>query len=86
MRYELKFFYHFNAIIFQHHWTQSASMQGTIILLVEQIVDALGTEFRGYLPQIVPQILRVFKHDTSEDGIITAKVDVAFTSALQQYN
>ena len=49
-------------------------MQNTIILLIEQIVNALGTEFRVFLPQIVPQILRVFMHDTSKDRAVTAKV------------
>ena len=54
-------------------------MQSAIIILIEQIVNALGTEFRMYLPQIVPQILRVFMHDTSEDKIVTAKVSPFFS-------
>lgn len=49
-------------------------MQNTIILLVEQIVSALGTEFKIYLPQIVPQILKVFMHDASQNRDVTKKV------------
>lgn len=49
-------------------------MQNTIILLVEQVVIALGTEFKIYLPQLMPHILRVFMHDTSKDRTITTKV------------
>lgn len=54
-------------------------MQNTIILLVEQIVGALGTEFKIYLPQIIPQILRVFMHDNSPGRTVTAKVGQAYT-------
>ncbi|GFS18339.1 serine/threonine-protein kinase mTOR [Elysia marginata] len=60
--------------LIKHYWTPSTSMQSAIIILIEQIVNALGTEFRMYLPQIVPQILRVFMHDNSEEKIVTAKL------------
>lgn len=53
----------------------NSPMQNTIILLVEQIVSALGTEFKIYLPQVVPQILKVFMHDTSQGRMVTAKVN-----------
>ena len=49
-------------------------MQNTIIHLIEQIVGALGTEFKIYLPQIIPQVLRVFMHDNSQGRVVTAKV------------
>ncbi|XP_035824600.1 serine/threonine-protein kinase mTOR isoform X2 [Aplysia californica] len=62
----------FNLI--KEYWTTSTSMQSAIIILIEQIVNALGTEFRMYLSQIIPQILRVFMHDTSENKIVTAKL------------
>ena len=58
-------------------------MQNTIILLVENIATALGTEFRMYLPHIVPMLLRVFMHDTSHERAITSKVghsDVLFSA------
>ncbi|GFN76929.1 mechanistic target of rapamycin (serine/threonine kinase) [Plakobranchus ocellatus] len=60
--------------LIKHYWSPSTTMQSAIIILIEQIVNALGTEFRMYLPQIVPQILRVFMHDLSEDKIVTAKL------------
>lgn len=40
---------------------------GTIILLLENIAEALGSQFKLYLPQLIPQILRVLNHDTSKD-------------------
>jgi len=49
-------------------------LQNTIILLLEQIVGALGTDFKLYLPHIVPHILRVFLHDTTPGRTATAKV------------
>ncbi|XP_041377661.1 serine/threonine-protein kinase mTOR-like isoform X2 [Gigantopelta aegis] len=61
-------------ILVKEFWIPNSPMQNTIILLIEQIVNALGTEFRVYLPQIVPQILRVFMHDTSKDRVVTAKL------------
>ncbi|ELU01654.1 hypothetical protein CAPTEDRAFT_155489 [Capitella teleta] len=69
----------FNLI--KDYWTVNSPMQNTIILLVEQIVSALGTEFKIYLPQVVPQVLKVFMHDTSQGRVITAKL----LSALQQF-
>ena len=60
----------------QDYWTINSPMQNTIILLLEQIVSALGTEFKIYLPQIVPQVLKVFMHDNSPQRSITAKVSV----------
>ncbi|XP_048250308.1 serine/threonine-protein kinase mTOR-like isoform X1 [Haliotis rufescens] len=60
--------------LIKEFWTPNSPMQSTIILLIEQIVNALGTEFKVYLPQIVPQILRVFMHDTSQDRVVTAKL------------
>jgi FKBP12-rapamycin complex-associated protein len=51
-------------------------MQNTIINLVEQIVTALGTEFKIYLPQIIPQILKVFMQDSSENRAVTGKVSI----------
>ncbi|XP_060066726.1 serine/threonine-protein kinase mTOR-like [Ylistrum balloti] len=60
--------------LIKDYWTPNSSMQNTIILLVEQIVTALGTEFKVYLPQIVPQMLKVFMHDTSQHRVVTAKL------------
>ncbi|CAH1772250.1 unnamed protein product [Owenia fusiformis] len=60
--------------LIKDYWTLNSPMQNTIILLVEQIVVALGTEFKIYLPQIVPQILRVFMHDNSHMRLVTTKL------------
>lgn len=49
-------------------------MQNTIILLIEQIVVALGGEFKLYLPQLIPHMLRVFMHDNSPGRSVTIKV------------
>ena len=50
------------------------SIQSTIILLIEQIVVALGGEFKLYLPQLIPHMLRVFMHDNSQRRIGSVKV------------
>ncbi|XP_052868920.1 serine/threonine-protein kinase Tor isoform X2 [Anopheles cruzii] len=52
----------------------AASLQPTIINLVEKIAMALGCEFKVYLPQLMPQILRVLLHDTSKDRAVTVKL------------
>ena len=67
---------------YQQYWTVNSPMQTTIIHLVEQIVGALGTEFKVFLPQIVPQILRVFMHDTSPGKNVTSKVRAERYSAM----
>uniref|UniRef100_A0A8D2QGQ8 Serine/threonine-protein kinase TOR n=1 Tax=Zonotrichia albicollis TaxID=44394 RepID=A0A8D2QGQ8_ZONAL len=46
----------------------------TIILLIEQIVVALGGEFKLYLPQLIPHMLRVFMHDNSQGRIVSVKL------------
>lgn len=52
----------------------NTSIQSTIILLIEQIVVALGGEFKLYLPQLIPHMLRVFMHDNSQGRIVSIKV------------
>uniref|UniRef100_A0A182MSJ1 Serine/threonine-protein kinase TOR n=1 Tax=Anopheles culicifacies TaxID=139723 RepID=A0A182MSJ1_9DIPT len=54
--------------------TSAASLQSTIINLVEKIAIALGCEFKVYLPQLMPQILRVLLHDSSKDRTVTVKL------------
>lgn len=58
----------------QEFWTINSPIQSTLILLVEHIAVALGAEFKIYLPQLMPQILRVLTHDTSKDRTVTVKV------------
>ena len=65
-----------------------APLQPTIILLVENIAVALGSEFKIYLPQLIPQILRVLLHDTSKGRSVTGKLLLAlqkFGSTLNDY-
>ena len=52
------------------------SLQVTIILVVEQVALALGSEFKIYLAKIIPLILKVLVHDTSRDRIVTANVSL----------
>jgi len=60
-------------------------MQNTIILLIEHIVTALGTDFKVYLPQIIPQILKVFMHDSSNQRVVTAKVGLQQSTVKSAY-
>jgi hypothetical protein len=60
--------------VLQEFWTINSPLQSTLILLVEHIAVALGAEFKIYLPQLMPQILRVLMHDTSKDRTVTIKV------------
>ncbi|CAL1276558.1 unnamed protein product [Larinioides sclopetarius] len=69
-------------------WTPQSQMQSTIILLIEQVVIALGAEFKIYLPQLIHNILKVFIHDTSKERVITIKLLVAlqkFGNNLDDY-
>ncbi|TRY96882.1 hypothetical protein DNTS_015423 [Danionella cerebrum] len=59
--------------LIREYWTPNNPMQNTIILLIEQIVVALGGEFKLYLPQLIPHMLRVFMHDNSQGrGLLLA--------------
>lgn len=60
--------------IIKEFWTPNSPLQPTLILLVEHIATALGSEFKVYLPQLMPQILRVLAHDTSKDRFVTEKL------------
>lgn len=55
-------------------WSNNASIQVTLVLLIEHIAIALGAEFKVYLPKLMPQILKVLNHDTSKDRIVTIKM------------
>ncbi|MGH0162634.1 UNVERIFIED_CONTAM: hypothetical protein FKN15_004387 [Acipenser sinensis] len=60
--------------LIREYWTPNNPMQNTIILLIEQIVVALGGEFKLYLPQLIPHMLRVFMHDNSTGRSVTVKL------------
>ncbi|XP_063975702.1 serine/threonine-protein kinase mTOR [Diachasmimorpha longicaudata] len=76
----------FNLI--KEFWTINSPLQSTLIRLVEHIAVALGAEFKIYLPQLMPQILRVLTHDTSKDRSVTVKLLLAlqkFGNNLDNY-
>ncbi|KAM5132577.1 serine/threonine-protein kinase mTOR [Mantella aurantiaca] len=60
--------------LIKDYWTMNNPIQSTIILLIEQIVLALGGEFKLYLPQLIPHMLRVYMHDTSAGRSVTIKL------------
>ncbi|KAM8927600.1 serine/threonine-protein kinase mTOR [Pelodytes ibericus] len=60
--------------LIRDYWTMNNPIQSTIILLIEQIVLALGGEFKQYLPQLIPHMLRVFMHDSSSGRSVTVKL------------
>lgn len=74
--------------LIKEFWSVDSPLQPTIILLVENIASALGSEFKVYLPQLVPQILRVLMHDSSTERVVTGKLLLAlqkFGSTLNDY-
>ncbi|XP_028613619.1 serine/threonine-protein kinase mTOR [Grammomys surdaster] len=74
--------------LMREFWVMNTSIQSTIILLIEQIVVALGGEFKLYLPQLIPHMLRVFMHDSSQGRIVSIKLLAAiqlFGANLDDY-
>ena len=69
-------------------WKDDSPLQPTIILLVESISMALGSEFKIYLPRLIHQIERVLIQDASRDRQVTGKLLTAiqrFGSTLADY-
>lgn len=67
--------------LIKEFWTVNSPLQATLINLMEKIAIALGCEFKIYLSQLMPQMLRVLTHDLSKDRIITIKL----LQALQRF-
>ncbi|XP_045537112.1 serine/threonine-protein kinase Tor [Papilio machaon] len=63
--------------IIREYWTPDSPLQPTLILLVEHITVAIGTEFKIYLRKILPNILRVLKYDRTKDKFLTEKLLLA---------
>ena len=63
-------------IAFQEFWSPNSPLQSTIIMLIEQIVVAMGEELKVYLPPMVQPVLRVFMQDQSDRKIVTQKVRI----------
>lgn len=75
-------------VLIMEFWNDDSPLQPTIILLVENISTALGSEFKIYLPQLIPKILNVLMQDTSKDRHVTGKLLMAiqkFGSTLADY-
>ena len=60
--------------VIREFWRLDSPLQPTLIALVEHIAAALGSEFKTYMPQLVPNTLRVLYHDTSRGRLVTSKV------------
>lgn len=67
--------------LIKEFWTTNTPLQTTLIHLVEKIAVALGCEFKIYLSQLMPQILKVLSHDSSKDRNVTVKM----LQALQKF-
>ncbi|BFF94581.1 serine/threonine-protein kinase Tor [Drosophila madeirensis] len=67
--------------LIKEFWTINTPLQSTLINLIEQIAVALGCEFRDYLAELIPQILRVLQHDNSKDRMVTRRL----LQALQKF-
>lgn len=67
--------------LIKEFWTINTPLQPTLINLMEKIAVALGTAFKVYLSQLMPQILRVLTHDISKDRMVTIKL----LQALQKF-
>ena len=75
-------------ILIKEFWTADSPLQSTIIMLVEAIAIALGSEFKVYLAGLMPHILRVLTHDASRDKQVTHKMLSAlinFGATLDDY-
>ena len=75
-------------VLIMEFWIDDSPLQPTIILLVENISTALGSEFKIYLPQLIPKILNVLMLDISKDRHVTGKLLTAiqkFGSTLADY-
>ncbi|KFD55349.1 hypothetical protein M513_03689 [Trichuris suis] len=60
--------------LIREFWTPQTPMRLTIIMLLEQLASALGSQFKPYVTSLMPSMLRVFLHDTSEGRAVTAKL------------
>lgn len=67
--------------LIKEYWKVNTPLQGTIINLIEKIAIALGTEFKIYLSNLMPNILRILLHDQSKDRNVTIKM----LNALQKF-
>ena len=75
-------------VLIQEFWNPTSNIQITIISLIESIAVALDSEFKVYLPKLLPNIIQLFDADTSEKRLPTQKALHAlalFGSNLEEY-
>lgn len=62
----------------QEFWSMNSSIQLKLISLTEEIAGALASEFKLYLPQIIPHVLKIFMYDDSANKDVTKNVKIKF--------
>ncbi len=62
--------------LIKEHWTPETAMKQTIITVIEQIAFALGYEFKPFVPELLPAMLKVFTLDDVDGRIVVAKVNL----------
>lgn len=67
--------------LIKEFWIVNTPLHSPLINLVEKIAVALGSEFKIYLSQLMPQILRILTHDQSKDRAVT----INMLEALQKF-
>ena len=58
----------------QNYWSMHGEMQIRLIVLTEEIASALSSEFKLYIPEILPHLLHIFMYDSSADKAVTLQV------------
>ncbi|XP_078489638.1 serine/threonine-protein kinase mTOR-like [Ciona intestinalis] len=58
-------------VVIKEHWGMGSEMQSILLSLSEKIASALSSEFKLYLPQIIPHALRIFLYDDSPGKAVT---------------
>ncbi|KAF2425315.1 FAT-domain-containing protein [Tothia fuscella] len=74
--------------IIKEYWDKSATLQATILSLIESIARSLEGEFKVYLADVLPQMLGVLDNDTTPKRIPSNKVLHAFLifgSSAEEY-
>ena len=56
------------------YWSPSNGLLGYILTLIEELVLALGEEFKTMLPAFIGNVMVVFQHDSSEHRDATTRV------------
>ena len=75
-------------LLIENNWSVSTSVQLTIITLVKAIAGSLDSEFKVYLPRLLPHLLQIFETDESDKRLPTLEVLIAlkkFGSTLEEY-